>query len=99
MKGRSASRKVECLVHKVTKLASRKWRKRTAVTGLPCRWPVSYCRELSSYSVPFLGADVSVVRRTQRYLHENLEQSPVSVPDLTLNKEHCVRSSPPRCLM
>ncbi|XP_044904581.1 saccharopine dehydrogenase-like oxidoreductase isoform X2 [Felis catus] len=40
------------------------------------RWPVSYCRELSSYSVPFLGADVSVVRRTQRYLHENLEQSP-----------------------
>uniref|UniRef100_A0ABI7WS10 Saccharopine dehydrogenase-like oxidoreductase n=1 Tax=Felis catus TaxID=9685 RepID=A0ABI7WS10_FELCA len=41
------------------------------------RWPVSYCRELSSYSVPFLGADVSVVRRTQRYLHENLEQSPV----------------------
>ncbi|VFV44236.1 probable saccharopine dehydrogenase [Lynx pardinus] len=41
------------------------------------RWPLSYCRELSSYSVPFLGADVSVVRRTQRYLHENLEQSPV----------------------
>lgn len=78
---------------------SRKWRKRTAVTGLPCRWPLSYCRELSSYSVPFLGADVSVVRRTQRYLHETLEQSPVSVPDLTPDKKHCVRSSPPRCLM
>ncbi|XP_059533603.1 saccharopine dehydrogenase-like oxidoreductase isoform X2 [Myotis daubentonii] len=41
------------------------------------RWPVSYCRELSSYSIPFLGADVSVVKRTQRYLHENLDQSPV----------------------
>ncbi|XP_029788903.1 saccharopine dehydrogenase-like oxidoreductase isoform X1 [Suricata suricatta] len=41
------------------------------------RWPVSYCRELSSYAVPFLGADVSVVKRTQRYLHEDLEQSPV----------------------
>nr|XP_058924978.1 saccharopine dehydrogenase-like oxidoreductase isoform X2 [Kogia breviceps] len=41
------------------------------------RWPVSYCKELNSYSIPFLGADVSVVKRTQRYLHENLEQSPV----------------------
>ncbi|ELK36025.1 Putative saccharopine dehydrogenase [Myotis davidii] len=41
------------------------------------RWPVSYCRELGSYSIPFLGADVSVVKRTQRYLHENLDQSPV----------------------
>ncbi|XP_059533605.1 saccharopine dehydrogenase-like oxidoreductase isoform X4 [Myotis daubentonii] len=45
--------------------------------ALSCRWPVSYCRELSSYSIPFLGADVSVVKRTQRYLHENLDQSPV----------------------
>ncbi|KAM5300778.1 saccharopine dehydrogenase-like oxidoreductase isoform 2-T2 [Glossophaga mutica] len=41
------------------------------------RWPVSYCRELGSYSIPFMGADVSVVKQTQRYLHENLEQSPV----------------------
>ncbi|XP_020937813.1 uncharacterized protein LOC100521600 isoform X3 [Sus scrofa] len=41
------------------------------------RWPVSYCRELNSYSIPFLGADVSVVKQTQRYLRENLEQSPV----------------------
>lgn len=41
------------------------------------RWPVSYCRELGSYSIPFMGADMSVVKRTQRYLHENLEQSPV----------------------
>ncbi|XP_036309430.1 saccharopine dehydrogenase-like oxidoreductase isoform X2 [Pipistrellus kuhlii] len=46
-------------------------------TKLKRRWPVSYCRELSSYSIPFMGADVSVVKRTQRYLHENLEQLPV----------------------
>lgn len=41
------------------------------------RWPISYCRELNSYSIPFLGSDMSVVKRTQRYLHENLEDSPV----------------------
>ncbi|XP_004578545.2 saccharopine dehydrogenase-like oxidoreductase [Ochotona princeps] len=41
------------------------------------RWPVSYCRELSTYSIPFLGSDMSVVKRTQRYLHEILEESPV----------------------
>lgn len=61
--------------------------------GPSCRWPVSYCRELNSYSIPFLGADVSVVRRTQRYLLENLEQSPVSAYDLIFNEEH------PTCLM
>ncbi|XP_004853541.1 saccharopine dehydrogenase-like oxidoreductase isoform X2 [Heterocephalus glaber] len=41
------------------------------------RWLVSYCRELSTYSIPFMGADRSVVKRTQRYLHEMLEESPV----------------------
>ncbi|XP_008579044.1 PREDICTED: saccharopine dehydrogenase-like oxidoreductase [Galeopterus variegatus] len=41
------------------------------------RWPISYCRELNRYSIPFLGSDVSVVKRTQRYLHENLGESPV----------------------
>ncbi|KAM5238622.1 saccharopine dehydrogenase-like oxidoreductase isoform 2-T2 [Ctenodactylus gundi] len=41
------------------------------------RGPVSYCRELSTYSIPFLGSDMSVVKRTQRYLHEVLEESPV----------------------
>lgn len=30
---------------------------------------------------------MSVVKRTQRYLHENLEQSPVSVYDLFFNEE------------
>ncbi|KAM5204776.1 saccharopine dehydrogenase-like oxidoreductase isoform 2-T2 [Hipposideros larvatus] len=53
--------------------------KRVPIVGpkLKRRWPVSYCRELSSYSIPFMGSDVSVVKRTQRYLYENLEQSPV----------------------
>uniref|UniRef100_H0WX57 Saccharopine dehydrogenase-like oxidoreductase n=2 Tax=Otolemur garnettii TaxID=30611 RepID=H0WX57_OTOGA len=41
------------------------------------RWPIYFCRELNEYSVPFLGSDASVVKRTQRYLYENLEESPV----------------------
>ncbi|XP_055988260.1 saccharopine dehydrogenase-like oxidoreductase [Sorex fumeus] len=41
------------------------------------RWPIGYCRALSSFSIPFMGADVSVVKRTQRYLYENLQCSPV----------------------
>ncbi|XP_036611166.1 saccharopine dehydrogenase-like oxidoreductase [Trichosurus vulpecula] len=41
------------------------------------RWPVSYCRELHEYSVPFMGADASVVKRTQRFLHENFQETPV----------------------
>ncbi|XP_027727483.1 saccharopine dehydrogenase-like oxidoreductase [Vombatus ursinus] len=41
------------------------------------RWPVSYCSELREYSIPFLGADVSVVKRTQRFLYEDLQESPV----------------------
>ncbi|XP_062938805.1 saccharopine dehydrogenase-like oxidoreductase isoform X2 [Cynocephalus volans] len=48
------------------------------------RWPVSYCRELNRYSVPFLGSDVSVVKRTQRYLHENLGESPIDASSFTL---------------
>lgn len=32
-----------------------------------------------------MGSDVSVVKRTQRYLHEQLELSPVSVNDLFFN--------------
>lgn len=54
-------------------------------TSLSCRWLVSYCRELRSYSIPFMGSDVSVVKRTQRYLHEQLELSPVSVNDFFFN--------------
>ncbi|KFO25469.1 Putative saccharopine dehydrogenase, partial [Fukomys damarensis] len=48
------------------------------------RWPVSYCRELSAYSIPFMGADMSVVKRTQRYLHEMLEESPIDGSSFTM---------------
>lgn len=65
----------------------------TATWVCPGRWPVSYCRELSSYAIPFLGSDVSVVKRTQRYLYENLEQSPVSI--LFFSKECSVCYSSP----
>ncbi|NP_001404406.1 saccharopine dehydrogenase-like oxidoreductase isoform 3 [Mus musculus] len=53
-------------------------------TKLKRRWPVSYCRELNSYSIPFLGSDISVVKRTQRYLHENLEDSPMDETSFTM---------------
>ncbi|XP_048213475.1 saccharopine dehydrogenase-like oxidoreductase [Perognathus longimembris pacificus] len=41
------------------------------------RWPISFCKELNTYTIPFWGSDASVVRRTQRYLHEYLEEPPV----------------------
>ncbi|XP_030051806.1 saccharopine dehydrogenase-like oxidoreductase [Microcaecilia unicolor] len=41
------------------------------------RGAVFYSNELKQYSVPFLGSDPSVVKRTQRYLYENMEESPV----------------------
>lgn len=62
----------------------KKLRKEANLKSLPIigpklkrRWPITYCKEFNSYSIPFMGADVSVVKRTQRYLHENLDQSPV----------------------
>ncbi|XP_036994717.2 saccharopine dehydrogenase-like oxidoreductase [Artibeus jamaicensis] len=63
----------------LTKLRKQANLKPVPIVGpkLKRRWLVSYCRELGSYSIPFVGSDVSVVKRTQRYLHENLEQSPV----------------------
>ncbi|KAE8601760.1 hypothetical protein XENTR_v10013784 [Xenopus tropicalis] len=62
----------------------RKLRKQLAYKPLPVvgkkmkrRGPVFYSNELKEYAIPFLGADASVVRRTQRYLYENLQESPV----------------------
>ncbi|XP_012872736.1 PREDICTED: saccharopine dehydrogenase-like oxidoreductase [Dipodomys ordii] len=43
------------------------------------RWPISFCKELSTYTIPFWGSDTSVVRRTQRYLHEYLEEPPLKL--------------------
>ncbi|XP_042308337.1 saccharopine dehydrogenase-like oxidoreductase [Sceloporus undulatus] len=41
------------------------------------RGAVFYCNELQQYSIPFMGADVAVVKRTQRYLHTHLQETPV----------------------
>lgn len=36
-----------------------------------------YSKEVQQYVIPFMGSDPSVVRRTQRFLHEEQQQSPV----------------------
>ncbi|KAG9268980.1 saccharopine dehydrogenase-like oxidoreductase [Astyanax mexicanus] len=36
-----------------------------------------YSNEIQQYSVPFMGADPAVVKRTQRFLHEELQENPV----------------------
>ncbi|NWR92241.1 SCPDL oxidoreductase, partial [Furnarius figulus] len=38
---------------------------------------VFYNQEFKEYSIPFMGSDGSVVKRTQRYLHTELEETPV----------------------
>ncbi|XP_073194417.1 saccharopine dehydrogenase-like oxidoreductase isoform X2 [Lepidochelys kempii] len=38
---------------------------------------VFYSQEFREYSIPFMGSDVSVVKRTQRYLHTDLQETPV----------------------
>ncbi|KAJ6664701.1 hypothetical protein lerEdw1_006274 [Lerista edwardsae] len=41
------------------------------------RGAVFYSNELGQYSIPFMGSDASVVRRTQRYLHSQFNETPV----------------------
>ncbi|TRY99802.1 hypothetical protein DNTS_014875, partial [Danionella cerebrum] len=41
------------------------------------RGAVFFSREIEQYALPFMGSDPSVVRRTQRYMHEEHEHSPV----------------------
>lgn len=41
------------------------------------RGAVFYSNELSQYSIPFMGSDASVVKRTQRYLHTQFNETPV----------------------
>ncbi|KAI9517289.1 hypothetical protein NQZ68_008549 [Dissostichus eleginoides] len=38
---------------------------------------VFYSKEMEQYAIPFMGSDPSVVRRTQRHLYEEDQQSPV----------------------
>ncbi|XP_028391984.1 saccharopine dehydrogenase-like oxidoreductase [Dendronephthya gigantea] len=44
---------------------------------LKMRGSVFYGKEVDKWSLPFLGADPSVVRRTQRYRHDELKKPPV----------------------
>ncbi|XP_077342269.1 saccharopine dehydrogenase-like oxidoreductase [Lithobates pipiens] len=62
----------------------RKLRKQLAFKPLPVvgkklkrRGAVFYSNEVKEYAIPFMGADAAVVKRTQRYLHENLQETPV----------------------
>ncbi|XP_073401225.1 saccharopine dehydrogenase-like oxidoreductase isoform X2 [Dendrobates tinctorius] len=71
-------------VHGATDRANMKnFRKKLALKPLPVigkkikrRGPVFYSDEVQQYSIPFLGSDASVVNRTQRYLYENLQETP-----------------------
>ncbi|XP_035534845.1 saccharopine dehydrogenase b isoform X2 [Morone saxatilis] len=36
-----------------------------------------FSKEIGQYAIPFMGSDPSVVKRTQRFLHEEEQQSPV----------------------
>uniref|UniRef100_A0A8B9UV27 Saccharopine dehydrogenase-like oxidoreductase n=1 Tax=Anas zonorhyncha TaxID=75864 RepID=A0A8B9UV27_9AVES len=37
---------------------------------------VFYSQEFKQYAIPFMGSDVSVVKRSQRYLHTQLQETP-----------------------
>lgn len=49
----------------------------TVGTKLKRRGALFYCNELQQYSVPFMGSDPSVVKRTQRFLAEECQATPV----------------------
>ncbi|XP_069463931.1 saccharopine dehydrogenase-like oxidoreductase [Ambystoma mexicanum] len=62
----------------------RKLRKQVGYKPLPVvgaklkrRGALFYSNEIKQYSIPFLGSDASVVKRTQRYLHDSLQETPV----------------------
>ncbi|KAM8809820.1 saccharopine dehydrogenase-like oxidoreductase [Eudromia elegans] len=62
----------------------RKLRKQIGYTPVPVigaklkrRGLVFYSQEFGEYSIPFMGSDVSVVKRSQRYLHTQLQETPV----------------------
>nr|XP_009685017.1 PREDICTED: saccharopine dehydrogenase-like oxidoreductase [Struthio camelus australis] len=62
----------------------KKLRKQIGYTPVPVvgaklkrRGLVFYSQEFKEYSIPFMGSDVSVVKRSQRYLHTQLQETPV----------------------
>lgn len=64
---------------KLRKLRKEMNQKPLPVVGrkLPKRGAVFYSKDSSRWAFPFPGSDASVVRRSQRYLHEELGESPV----------------------
>ncbi|KAK9959615.1 hypothetical protein ABG768_009728 [Culter alburnus] len=62
----------------------RSLRKKFGHTPLPVvgaklkrRGALFYSNEVQQYAIPFMGTDPSVVKRTQRYFHEELNETPV----------------------
>ncbi|KAM6085674.1 saccharopine dehydrogenase-like oxidoreductase isoform 2-T2 [Theristicus caerulescens] len=62
----------------------RKLRKKIGYAPVPAvgaklkrRGLVFYNQEFRQYSMPFMGSDVSVVKRSQRYLHTEFQETPV----------------------
>ncbi|KAK9956665.1 hypothetical protein ABG768_014384 [Culter alburnus] len=49
----------------------------TVGTRIKKRGAVFFTKEIEQYAIPFMGSDPSVVRRTQRYMHEEHKHSPV----------------------
>lgn len=47
--------------------------------GLAFRGALFFSNEIQEYTVPFMGSDPSVVKRTQRYLMEEYQATPVSI--------------------
>lgn len=45
-----------------------------------CRGTLFFSSELQQYTMPFMGSDPSVVKRTQRFLFEQHQETPVSRP-------------------
>lgn len=54
-------------------------RVKTEPNGVFCRGTLFYSNEIQQYTVPFMGSDPSVVKRTQRFLVEENQDTPVSV--------------------
>ncbi|XP_051579632.1 saccharopine dehydrogenase-like oxidoreductase [Myxocyprinus asiaticus] len=65
--------------HKLRSLRKKFGHKPLPVVGarIKRRGALFFSDELQQYAIPFMGADPSVVKRTQRYLHEELHESPV----------------------
>lgn len=72
------------LVHSIANADDlRKFRKENRPPRLPKVGPshklkgIHWNKELKCYAVPFPGADVSIVRRSQQYLYEKFEECPL----------------------